>query len=328
MIEIKNLCKQYGTLKALDNVSFTVGDNQVLGFLGPNGSGKTTTMNIICGYLAPTSGQVLINGNDTYDDPVGSRALIGYLPEIPPLYPDMTVDEYINFVYDLKKCKLDRVQHLKEIYEVSGLKEFGGRLIRNLSKGFKQRVGIAGVLVGNPPIMIFDEPTAGLDPKEIVEIRSLIRTLGRTHTVILSTHILPEAQAVCDRLVIIKQGRVIADQKTSEISKAISGNRRLVAKICGSKKDVLSYLRSMQGISYVEVAGETDMDSVSYYIESERGVDIRKTLFNSLSSKGWPLIGLESMDASLEDVFLALTDEKIKADNEQYERNMRRKENA
>lgn len=328
MIEIKNLCKQYGTLKALDNVSFTVGDNQVLGFLGPNGSGKTTTMNIICGYLAPTSGQVLINGNDTYDDPVGSRALIGYLPEIPPLYPDMTVDEYINFVYDLKKCKLDRTQHLKEIYEVSGLKEFGGRLIRNLSKGFKQRVGIAGVLVGNPPIMIFDEPTAGLDPKEIVEIRSLIRTLGRTHTVILSTHILPEAQAVCDRLVIIKQGRVIADQKTSEISKAISGNRRLVAKICGSKKDVLSYLRSMQGISYVEVAGETDMDSVSYYIESERGVDIRKTLFNSLSSKGWPLIGLESMDASLEDVFLALTDEKIKADNEQYERNMRRKENA
>ena len=197
MIEVKNLTKRYGNNVALDHVSFTVEDGSILGFLGPNGAGKSTTMNIVTGYLSATEGTVSISGHDILDEPNEARKLIGYLPELPPLYLDMTVQEYLNFMYDLKKVKLPREKHIREICSLTKIQNVYKRLIGNLSKGYRQRVGIAQALLGNPPVLILDEPTVGLDPKQIIEIRNLIKNLGRNHTIILSSHILSEVQAVC-----------------------------------------------------------------------------------------------------------------------------------
>ena len=214
MIKLEHLVKNYGTLCAVDDVSLEIGTGEVVGLLGPNGAGKSTTMNILTGCLSSTSGRVIVQGIDVLADPLGAKRLIGYLPEQPPLYLDMTVDEYLGFNYDIKGSRLPREAHLAEVCEVVHIGDVRRRVIRNLSKGYRQRVGIAGALVGNPPIIIFDEPTVGLDPKQIIEIRNLIRGLGRDHTVILSTHILQEVQAVCDRIVIINKGRIVADEKT------------------------------------------------------------------------------------------------------------------
>jgi ABC-2 type transport system ATP-binding protein len=218
----------------------------------------------------------------------------------------MTVFEYLNFVYDLKGCKLPRKQHLKEICEVVKIYDVGNRLIKNLSKGYRQRVGIAQALIGNPKVLIFDEPTIGLDPRQIIEIRNLIKMLGREHTIILSTHILPEVQAVCDRIVVINKGKIVADEKTEDLINAVDGSRKLVAKIVGPEDEVLKALRSIGGIKSADVIGKRDTDSVSYLLESQDRVDIRKPLFYTLSAKGWPLIGLEGVELSLEDIFIRL----------------------
>ena len=208
MVEIKNLVKKYGNKYALDDISFTINSGEIAGFLGPNGAGKSTTMNIVTGYLASTSGTVVVDGKDIFENPLEAKKLIGYLPEQPPLYVDMTVQEYLNFVFELKGCTLNKQKHIDEICTITKIISVRHRLIKNLSKGYKQRVGIAQALIGNPPIIIFDEPTVGLDPKQIIEIRNLIRSLGKQHTVILSTHILQEVQAVCDRIVIINKGKI------------------------------------------------------------------------------------------------------------------------
>ena len=214
MIKIENLTKRYGNKYALSGISFEVNKGEIVGFLGPNGAGKSTTMNILTGFLSFTDGKVEINGLDILDYPDEAKKNIGYLPEQPPLYLDMTVSEYLNFIYDLKGCKLNRKKHIAEIIEVVRLTDVRGRLIGNLSKGYRQRVGIGQALVGNPQVIILDEPTVGLDPRQVVEIRNLIRTLGLDHTVILSTHILSEVQAVCDRVIIINKGKIVADRKT------------------------------------------------------------------------------------------------------------------
>ena len=312
MIQIENLVKRFGSKYAVDDISFSIDEGEVVGFLGPNGAGKSTTMNIITGYMSSTSGTVSIGGMDILENPTEAKRFIGYLPEQPPLYPDMTVKEYLNFVYDLKCCKLNRKKHLGEICEVVKIADDykKGRLIKNLSKGYKQRVGIAEALVGNPRVIILDEPTVGLDPKEIIEIRNLIRTLGETHTVILSTHILPEVQAVCDRLLIINSGKLIADEKTENISRMIEGTRRLNARICGSQRDVLRTLRSIPEITTAELFGEREGDSFVYSIESTAGVDIRKPLFYALAKNNMPLIGLEQQGTNLEDIFISLIDKK------------------
>ena len=205
MIKIEHLVKNYGTNCAVDDISLEISDGEIVGFLGPNGAGKSTTMNILTGYLSSTAGRVSVAGIDVLNDPLGAKKQIGYLPEQPPLYLDMTVDEYLNFNYDLKNCKLSRAEHIREVCDVVHIGDVRRRVIKNLSKGYRQRVGIAGALVGNPRVIIFDEPTVGLDPKQIIEIRNLIRSLGKDHTVILSTHILQEVQAVCDRIVIINK---------------------------------------------------------------------------------------------------------------------------
>ena len=316
MIEIRNIVKKYGNLYAVNNISFTVNTGEIVGFLGPNGAGKSTTMNILTGYLSATSGTASIDGVDILEKPLEAKRRIGFLPEQPPLYPDMTVKEYLNFVYNLKHCTLNRKLHLEEICRVVQLTEVYGRLIKHLSKGYKQRVGIAQALVGNPPVLIFDEPTVGLDPKQIIEVRNLIRSLGEKHTVIkelgrsrtviLSTHILPEVQAVCDRIIVIDKGRIVADEETRDIGRAVKGTRRYHAKICGDPASVLCAVRSVPGVTYVERMTEAEEGSVRYLIEADSALEVRKPLFYTLAQNSMPLIGLESAQANLEDVFLSV----------------------
>lgn len=309
MIKIENLVKSYGKKYALDGISFNVGQGEIVGFLGPNGAGKTTTMNIITGYLSSDSGSVKIGDMDILDSPDKAKRLIGYLPEIPPLYPDMTVSEYMNFVYELKGCTLPRGPHLDEVFKVTKILDVKDRLIANLSKGYRQRVGIAQALVGDPKVIILDEPTVGLDPKQIIEIRSLIRRLGRNHTVILSTHILSEVQAVCGRVIIIEGGKIIADEKTDDISAAVSQNRRYSIKICGPSREVLAALGGLDGIAHVQITGERDLDAHCYTVESKKGIDVRKQIFRLCADRDFAIIGFEAAGLSLEDVFIRLTED-------------------
>ena len=306
MIQIEHLVKNYGSNCAVDDISLSIGEGEIVGFLGPNGAGKSTTMNLLTGYLSSTAGRVSVAGIDVLGDPLNAKKQIGYLPEQPPLYLDMTVDEYLSFNYELKGCKLPREAHIGEVCEVVRIGDVRKRVIKNLSKGYRQRVGIAGALIGSPKVIIFDEPTVGLDPKQIIEIRNLIRSLGKDHTVILSTHILQEVQAVCDRIVIINKGRIVADEKTENITRVIENNRRFNAKICGPQNQVLSVLKDMQGIVYAEALAEKDGDATTYMIESAPGVDIRKKLFFTLADRGWALIGLEALGLSLEDIFITV----------------------
>lgn len=307
MIEINGLVKMYGNKAAVDGVTFTVEKGEIVGFLGPNGAGKSTTMNILTGYLSSTEGTVKVDGVDILENPTAAKKLIGFLPEQPPLYPDMTVDEYLGFVYELRGTKLPREAHLAEVCKVTRISDIRQRVIGNLSKGYRQRVGIAQALVGNPPVIIFDEPTVGLDPKQIIEIRNLIRNLGKSHTVILSTHILSEVQAVCDRIIIIKDGEIVADEKTENITKTMEDSRKFTVKICGPQKEVRRLLEDTNGVARVEVTGERELDSYTYIIESERGIDPRKPLFYAMSKAGYPIIGIEAAAAALEDVFISLT---------------------
>ena len=307
MIEISNLVKKYGSNVAVNDISFSVSEGEIVGFLGPNGAGKTTTMNILTGYLSATTGRAKIGGIDILDNPSEAKKKIGFLPEQPPLYLDMTVKEYLNFAYDLKSCKLNRVRHLQEICEVVKITDVYKRVIKNLSKGYRQRVGIAQALVGNPQVLIFDEPTVGLDPKQIIDIRNLIKALGKDHTIILSTHILPEVQAICDRIVIINQGEIVANEKTEDIARALTSTRRFIVKIAGPSKEVLNYLKNMEGMMYAEIMREQrDGSSTAYLIEGAPNIDIRKPLFFGLAEKGWVIMGLENMGMSLEDIFIKL----------------------
>ncbi len=312
MIEISHLVKRYGAKFAVDDISFSVGRGEIVGFLGPNGAGKSTTMNILTGYLSSTSGTAKVGGIDVLDSPYEAKKLIGFLPEQPPLYVDMKVDEYLNFIYELKKCKLNREKHLAEVCDVTKIADVRGRLIKNLSKGYRQRVGIAQALIGNPKVLIFDEPTVGLDPKQIIEIRNLVRNLGQDHTIILSSHILSEVQAVADRIVIINQGKIVADEKTEDITRVVEDGRRYSVKICGPQREVLAALKAIPGVSYAEAVGERELDSFTYHIDSEPGVDVRKPLFYTLSEHGWAILGLEAVGMSLEDVFMKLMDADVK----------------
>lgn len=308
MIEINNLVKNYGPKFAVDDISFKVSKGEIVGFLGPNGAGKSTTMNILTGYLSSTSGEAKVGGIDILENPYEAKKLIGFLPEQPPLYMDMKVDEYLNFVYEIKHCKLNREKHLAEVRQVTKIDDVKNRLIKNLSKGYRQRVGIAQALIGNPPVIIFDEPTVGLDPKQIIEIRNLIRNLGQTHTVILSTHILSEVQAICDRIIIINEGKIIADEKTENITRVVEENRQYTVKVCGPQREVLSALRNINGVVSAEVTGEREMDSYTYLLEAERGVDVRKPVFYAMSERGWPIIGMEAVGMNLEEVFIKIMD--------------------
>ena len=307
MVEVKNLTKRYGQNLALDRVSFTVDEGSIVGFLGPNGAGKTTTMNIITGYLSATSGEVTVFGTNILEEPNEVKKMIGYLPEQPPLYLDMTVKEYLNFMYELKKVKLPREKHIKEICELVQISNVYNRLIGNLSKGYKQRVGIAQALLGNPPVLILDEPTVGLDPKQIIEIRTLIKNLGRNHTVILSSHILPEVQAVCERIIVINRGRLVADGATDTLAHDLSQDHRLILRAEGPEREMVHELMTLPHVIDVYSLGEKEKGVYELSIEAELDTDIRRDLFALLSRKGWPMMALKNTDLTLEDLFLQLT---------------------
>ena len=306
MIEVSNIVKRYGDKYAVNDISFSIGSGEIVGFLGPNGAGKSTTMNIITGYLSANSGSVKIDGADILEEPTRAKQMIGFLPELPPLYMDMTVKEYLNFVYDLKKCKFPREPHIKEICELIKITDVYNRMIKNLSKGYKQRVGFAQALIGNPPVLILDEPTVGLDPRQIIEIRSLIKKLGKSHTVILSTHILQEVQSVCDRIIIINKGQIVADGEAERLSYKVAGNRKFIVRISGPQTEIVKTLKGIDSVIYVEALTQKEEGAFDYLVESQPNVDIRKMMFNELAKKGYPIIGLRSMDMSLEDVFVQL----------------------
>ena len=307
MIEVRNLTKHYGDKIAVNDISFTVEDGEILGFLGPNGAGKSTTMNMLTGYISSTSGTALINGIDILDDPIKAKANIGYLPEIPPLYIDMTVKSYLNFIFDLKKCKLPRKAHLSDICELCKVTDVKDRIIKHLSKGYKQRVGLAQALIGNPPVLVLDEPTVGLDPKQIIEIRNLIKKLGRTHTVILSSHILSEIQAVCDRVIIINKGEIAADDTADNLSKKISADHRLIVRIEGKKDEILYELRKIPGIKYVRADMEREPGVYEYEMEAGEGTDLRREVNKVVQEHGWAILLMKSSELTLEDIFLKIT---------------------
>ena len=306
MIEVKNLCKHYGDKKAVNDISFEVKDGEILGFLGPNGAGKSTTMNMITGYISSTSGQAVINGVDIMENPKKAKSYIGYLPEIPPIYVDMTVSGYLNFVYDLKKCKLPRSKHIQDVCDLVKITDVKDRIIKNLSKGYKQRVGLAQALIGNPPVLILDEPTVGLDPKQIIEIRSLIKRLGKNHTVILSSHILSEIQAVCDRIVIINKGTLVADGTADELSKSMTNDHRMIAQIEGPREEVYKAVRGLPDVVSVLADMQRGENIYDYEIEAKPGVDIRKPLNKLIMERRWYLLMLQPNMLTLEDVFLKI----------------------
>jgi ABC-2 type transport system ATP-binding protein len=310
MIEVSSLTKTYGNKRGIDRLSFTINDGEIVGFLGPNGAGKSTTMNIITGYLSANSGAVRIGGVDILENPVEARRHIGYLPEQPPLYLDMTVDEYLNFIYDLKGVKNPpRKQHLDEITQALGLGDHRKRLCRNLSKGYKQRVGIAQAMVGNPDVLILDEPTVGLDPKQIIEIRNVIKDLGKDRTIILSTHILQEVEAICERVLVINEGKLIADDHPSHLSALITGHNKLTVRVSGPVDSVKALLRNVEGVTYCEPTVKAEEGAYDFIIESRANIDVRKTMFSALAKAGYPILQLKSMDLSLEEAFIRLVDD-------------------
>ncbi len=307
MIEVKNLSKHYGDKIAVNNISFTANDGEILGFLGPNGAGKSTTMNMLTGYISSTDGQALINGIDILENPMKAKKEIGYLPELPPLYLDMTVKEYLCFIYDLKKCKLPRNTHLADICKLVKIENVYGRIIKNLSKGYRQRVGLAQALVGNPKVLILDEPTVGLDPNQIIEIRSLIKKLGKSHTVILSSHILSEVQAVCDRIIVINQGNIVANDTEENLSRSLSQEHKLVAQIEGPTEEIIKTVSTIRGVKTIEKSKNLSDSLCEYLIETDEKTDVRRELFNRIAARNWYLLGLKSSELSLEDIFLKLT---------------------
>ena len=308
MIRVENLVKRYGTNYALDDVSFEIAEGEIVGLLGPNGAGKSTTMNILTGYLSATSGAAYVNGINIVENPIEAKRYIGFLPEQPPVYPDMTVMEYLNFVYELKGCELEREPHLEEVLSVVRLGDVRNRLIKNLSKGYKQRVGIAQALINDPKVIIFDEPTVGLDPKQILEVRNLLRSLAKKHTVILSTHILAEVQAVCERVVIINKGKIIANEKTTELTRTIEDGYQYQFKICGPEKEIANAIAKINGVKNAIATGEREADSYSFVVESERGIDVRKPVFNLCARMGWAILGLSPVGTDLETIFIRLVE--------------------
>ncbi len=307
MVEVKNLTKCYGDIKAVDDISFTVEAGEILGFLGPNGAGKSTTMNMITGYISSTSGTVTIDGSEILENPKETKSKIGYLPEIPPLYVDMTVRKYLEFMYDLKRVKLPKKEHIAEVMRLVRIDDHSERIIKHLSKGYRQRVGFAQALLGNPPVLILDEPTVGLDPKQIIEIRKLIKSLGKKHTIIFSSHVLSEISATCDRILVISEGKIVADAKSGELSGEVYGKQTLSLVIDGSPAAVVSEINKIPDVIRTEKLRDNGDGTAAYSVEYSTGADIRRDVFNAMARIGCPILDMQSGNEKLEDMFLKLT---------------------
>lgn len=309
MIEISHLVKKYGDHVAVDDLSLTVEEGKIYGFLGPNGAGKSTTMNIITGYLGATSGEVKINGFDIFTHPEEAKKCIGYLPELPPLYMDMTVKEYLDFVAELKKLEKGlRSKYVEEAMEITKTKDVAGRMIRNLSKGYRQRVGFAQAVLGYPEVIILDEPTVGLDPKQIIEIRDLIKELGKKHTVILSSHILTEISAVCDHVFIISKGKLVASDSTEHLMESMAGALELELLVKGEWDEMKKTILTLPEVEYCEQSETTgDAETIRVHVTAKKGSDVREALFYACAKAQLPILEMRPESKSLEDVFLELT---------------------
>ncbi|GHU51306.1 ABC transporter ATP-binding protein [Clostridia bacterium] len=319
MIQVKNLTKRYGSNIAVNNISFSVGKGEILGFLGPNGAGKTTTMNILTGYIAATDGECTINGYNVTEEPEKAKEHIGYLPENPPLYDDMTVYEYLSFVSDLKRVpKNSRKQEIDDIIDILKITNMRNRLTKNLSKGYRQRAGLAGAMIGGPEVLVLDEPTIGLDPNQISNMRGVIRGLRERHTVILSSHILPEVSAMCSRVLIINRGRVVASETTERISE-IDGSRKFQIRVKGEPADVLAALAKIPAVKKSEPTQEAGTSE--FVLTATGGDDIREGIFNALAEKSLPMLMFKPLGASLEDIFIRVTAGELDAETEEESAN-------
>ncbi len=308
MIKVDNITKRYGSKFAVKNVSFEVKEGEVVGFLGRNGAGKSTTMNIITGYISSSEGSASVDGHDILAEPHEVKKRIGYLPEQPPVYMDMTVDEYLRFCCQIKDVPAkQRSAHIADVCHTMKVTDMRKRLIKNLSKGYKQRVGFAQALIGNPKVLILDEPTVGLDPRQIIEIRNLIIALGKQHTVILSSHILKEVEDVCERVIIIDKGEIVAQDTMANLANKVGDMSRLMVRIAGADKHLTKTIRDLDGVMFVEEIGTKEPDSLDFLVESQKKSDVRRVLFNSMARAGKPIIMMRPMDVSLEDIFMQLT---------------------
>lgn len=320
MIEVKNLVKRYGDHLAVDHLSFSVQEGQILGFLGPNGAGKSTTMNIITGYMSATDGTVTVNGHDVYEEPEEVKKMIGYLPEIPPLYPDMTVLEYLRFVADIKKVnKTEKKQMIIDIMEATKITEVSNRLIKHLSKGYRQRVGLAQAIMGYPEVIILDEPTVGLDPKQIIEIRELIKELSKKHTIILSSHIMQEVSAVCDQVLIIDNGKLIIKDKPENLSNHLGSTGGLKLSLKGEREIIVEALNKIERINEITEHSSVEDGVVTLTVYCNDNEDIREEVFYSMVEAKAPILEMQPMRMSLEDIFLKVTNVKETDKNIEFE---------
>ena len=320
MIEVNNLVKRYGDHTAVDHLSFKIEKGKIYGFLGPNGAGKSTTMNMITGYIASTEGTVTIDGHDILDEPEQAKKCIGYLPEMPPLYFDMTVLEYMNFVADLKKIPKDKKKSMvAEVMEMVKITDMKNRLIKNLSKGYRQRVGLAQAILGYPEVIILDEPTVGLDPKQIIEIRDLIKSLKEKHTVILSSHILSEVSAVCDYVLIISHGKLVASDTPENLGKLAEGSNTLNLTVKGEKDKIRTALGQIEGVKNVTVADAKEEHAWNVTVSTNEDSDVREEVFFKMADEKCPILEMQSRKVSLEEIFLELTEDDKKTDKKEGE---------
>lgn len=320
MIEVNNLVKRYGDHTAVDHLSFKIEKGKIYGFLGPNGAGKSTTMNMITGYIASTEGTVTIDGHDILDEPEQAKKCIGYLPEMPPLYFDMTVLEYMNFVADLKKIPKDKKKSMiAEVMEMVKITDMKNRLIKNLSKGYRQRVGLAQAILGYPEVIILDEPTVGLDPKQIIEIRDLIKSLKEKHTVILSSHILSEVSAVCDYVLIISHGKLVASDTPENLGKLAEGSNTLNLIVKGEKDKICTALGQIEGVKNVTAADAKEEYAWNVTVSTNEDSDVREEVFFKMADAKCPILEMQSRKVSLEEIFLELTEDDKKTDKKEGE---------
>ena len=321
MIEVSNLVKKYGGHTAVDHLSFQIEKGKIYGFLGPNGAGKSTTMNMITGYIASTEGKVMIDGHDILEEPEAAKKCIGYLPEMPPLYFDMTVLEYMKFAADLKKIpRNQKDKQIKEVMDMVKITDMKDRLIKNLSKGYRQRVGLAQAILGYPEVIILDEPTVGLDPKQIIEIRDLIKSLKQKHTVILSSHILSEVRAVCDYVLIISHGKLVASDTPDNLERLAAGSNSLLMKVKGEKDTIRKDLETIEGVTGVEMSYDSDEELWKTKVSIQENVDIREKVFYAMAKANCPIYEMQVKRVSLEDVFLELTEGEKKKSTGKQER--------
>ena len=307
MIEVKNVTKKYGKVVAVDNINFTINDGEIIGLLGPNGAGKSTTMNMITGYIEPTEGTIVIDGYDISKKPRKAKREIGYMPEGVPLYTDMTVKEFVTYMAEIKEVdRKTRKEKIEKIIEETGLKDVEKKLTRNLSRGYKQRVSMAGALVGEPKILILDEPTVGLDPKQITEIRNLIKELGKTHTVILSSHILSEVSQICQKVIIINKGKIIAVDTPENLENKVASKNDIYVTVEDLDNRIEEVAKDIKEITKIELVKENKDKTKQYLIESEKDVDLRKILFKELAKENITIFEMKKADTTLEDAFMKL----------------------